>query len=416
MIDVSEKIVVERVSPDEKDAFFGYYDISPESPDGTRVLLNLPPFADHMPSEEDELEIGFVDADGMFVTIDKTTAWNFQEGCRLQWLNNDEIIYNKRADGEIISCVYNCIHKKMVKEYSAPVYSVDRMGKNALSYNFFRCRYSYAHTENSELTDYKQDGVILLDLVTGKTSLVVSLEMLAKQVDALNARNWVEHAVFSPSGEKFFFFHRWETKGSGFFSRFCVSDLQGNVTILLDSGACSHSGWKNENTVSAWARIPNKINSIQKNGFLQKTGLWSLAVKVYHKIVKKAELRQKITNESYVLFDVNSGTNYKIDNSEFTIDGHETWSRNERYMLTDTYPNEKSDRYLLLYDFEKKIVYKLGLFHSFPEVQTKEFIEIPGIRCDLHPKWSYAEKNIYFDSTHEGYRGLYRINISTLSD
>ena len=413
MVDVSKTVKVERVSGEGIPSFFGYYDISPESPYGDKVLYNIPPFTDRMPEMGDELIVGFTVDNVQFNEIGRTAAWNYQEGCRLQWLDNERIIYNIIEDGKIKSAIYDIEDKRVDKKYEYPVYSVDRKNLKAISYNLYRSRYSYPHTRDKEETDYDSDGIFLLDLESGKADLIISLKSLSDQKVAKNT--WVEHAVFNPSGDKFFFFHRGEIETGGFFTRFCVSDLEGNIKVLLDSGMCSHSGWMDDNKVTSWARIPSRINSLQKSGFLQKSGLWKIAAGIYHAVVKKPEMRQKITNEAYVVFDTESLENYKIENKEFVRDGHETWSHDGRYMLTDTYPDEDSCRHLMLYDYREDIVYYLGKFHSYPEIGTEAYENIPGIRCDLHPKWSFGEKYVYFDSTHEGYRGLYRIDISGIT-
>ncbi|MBO4356000.1 MAG: hypothetical protein J5850_04020, partial [Clostridia bacterium] len=95
---------------------------------------------------------------------------------------------------------------------------------------------------------------------------------------------------------------------------------------------------------------------------------------------------------------------------------HCTWSKNMRYMLTDTYPDAEKRRSLLLYDEKNDEIYQLGEFYSYPKEMEKnnQKWNISSLRCDLHPKWTEGEKYIYFDSVHEGYRGLYRIDISDI--
>ena len=114
---ILDKVSTYRAAYGDSNYFFGYYDVSPESPDGARILACRAKFIDHMPSANDELEIGYLDrnvcseaenfgekkhiAEDGFSILDTTTSWNFQEGCRLQWLDNYRAIYNSRyMDGE----------------------------------------------------------------------------------------------------------------------------------------------------------------------------------------------------------------------------------------------------------------------------------------------------------------------------
>lgn len=414
MIDMSDKISVERVSPSDKHCFFGYYDISPESPDGKKILLNIAPFNDHMPSDRDRLTVAYIDEVGDLIEIASTVAWNFQEGCRAQWLDDNEIIYNVINGGHIESEVYSLSENKVKIRYKRPIYSVNNAMQKATSYNLYRSRYCYPHEKELEMTDYNKDGIFVLDLRSGKSELVISLANLAKSVGADPDKTWVEHVVFNNDGNMFYFFHRWEPASGGFLSRFCVSDLSGNVTVLLDSGMCSHAGWFGNGHITVWARKATGLNSFQKNSILQKTGLWRFAVNIYHAMVKKPELRQKFTNEAYLTISTKDASVIKIDNREFISDGHESWSTDMRWMLTDTYPDDQNMRSLVLYDSKTDSVYLLGRFISYPEVGSNTYADIPGIRCDLHPKWSFREEYIYFDSTHEGYRALYRANVSEI--
>ena len=37
---------------------------------------------------------------------------------------------------------------------------------------------------------------------------------------------------------------------------------------------------------------------------------------------------------------------------------------------------------------------------------------ITDVRCDLHPRWNRKGNAITFDSTHEGFRGIYRVELT----
>jgi Tol biopolymer transport system component len=89
-----------------------------------------------------------------------------------------------------------------------------------------------------------------------------------------------------------------------------------------------------------------------------------------------------------------------IDPEFFTADGHCSYSPDLRWLLYDSYPIS-GYRNLYLYSLEYQHGRRLGGFYSDPRSDG-------DIRCDLHPRWSRSGQTITFDSTHEGYRGIYR--------
>ena len=419
MVLYKDELNVERISPENKHFFFGYYDISPESPDGKHILACNPPFIDRMPSIGDYLRIGYFESgSNEFNCVGRTTAWNYQEGCRLQWISNTQFIYNVRTDSGFGSEVYDIIEKQIVKVFKYPVYSVSKESFLATSYGFVNNKYNYPHTNDEEKSNTYGDGVYILNLQTGEYKLTIPLISLVSITKTEHCKNWVEYCSFDPTGHRFFIYHRWNDNHGDAGTHLCVGDVDGNIKTLLISRSISHAGWKGSNQITAWCRVPSAINAIQRSRTVSKSFLFKFAKRIYHALVKSPSMRQKITNDAYVTFNVDSGERAKIDNEAFVSDGHCTWNRNTRYMLTDTYPDENKMRNLLLFDEQKNEVYHLGSYYSYPRDMEKanQGWNVSGMRCDLHPKWTEKEQFIYFDSVHEGFRGLYRIDVSSITN
>ena len=92
--------------------FFGFHDVCPWSASGIRLLTH------RVESDRDRrlgdnsrprhCEVGFLDChnDYTFHCLGTTTAWNWQEGARLQWVGDHCAIWNDFRDGELVSTQY----------------------------------------------------------------------------------------------------------------------------------------------------------------------------------------------------------------------------------------------------------------------------------------------------------------------
>ncbi len=91
--------------------FFGFHDVTPFSQDETKIIVGKVPFDLRMPKAGEGMAIGYLDLKngkiGEFHQLATTYAWNWHKGCRLQWLNEKEIIFNNAENGKIISTIIN---------------------------------------------------------------------------------------------------------------------------------------------------------------------------------------------------------------------------------------------------------------------------------------------------------------------
>jgi Tol biopolymer transport system component len=84
-------------------------------------------------------------------------------------------------------------------------------------------------------------------------------------------------------------------------------------------------------------------------------------------------------------------------------DGHPSVYGNN--ILFDTYPNKSRMKKLLLFDVSSSELRELGEFYE-------SFDFYAETRCDLHPRFSFDGKKVFFDSVHEGKRGLYMLELN----
>ena len=104
---------------------------------------------------------------------------------------------------------------------------------------------------------------------------------------------------------------------------------------------------------------------------------------------------------AHVLFTVGQRNYKRLGNGLLDYDGHGTFSPDQKWMVTDTYPSSgMNEQKIYLMDMETELVKSLGRF-----VEPSEF---NGFwRCDIHCRWSPKGDIIGFNSTMSGSRQVY---------
>ncbi|WP_456324761.1 hypothetical protein [Desulfonauticus submarinus] len=422
---LNKKFAIEQVTPFGRHHFFGYYDVSPWSNSETKILTLEVDFLGRTPEKDDIAGIGIVDLRTKKIEIiGQTKVWNWQQGARLQWLGPDFekfIIYNDRSNNQFISIILDTETGKK-ETLPLPIYSINQKGDLAVTLNFarlqkFREGYGYEGGSSYGLDKKapEDDGIYLLNLKTKEKKLIVSLKELFEfnySPIMENSFHWVNHLMFSPSGEKFIFFHRFYLKDGGLYTRLFEYNLKTKgLKLLLESDKASHFSWKNDNEIIVWARMPNKISSFRKNSTVFR-GFLKIALPVYHLLVpEKTKLNQKLTNDSYLLINTETKEIRKIGQEIFKQDGHCSISKDEKWMLTDTYSDKNHYRHLFIYNLENKEFIEVGKFYSLPDKRfnVKSDWDISGMRTDLHPRFSKKADKICIDSVHSGTRQIFII-------
>ena len=367
-----------------KQHYFGYNDNCPWDPSGRYLLALECPVIHRPPRVRDGVDIGIIDLENgnTFKKIGRSRAWNWQQGCRLQWLpgREGEIIYNDRRRRKLLSVIQN-VETGKERTLPMPIYAVSHDGRTALTFNFARlhrlrpsCGYigvtDPTETENAP----DRDGVFRLDLETGEAELIISLGRLwelSHRASMEGRQHWVNHLQFNPDDSRFSFIHRWQRDRRGWWSRLFTSNLEGEeLRLLINDDMVSHSDWLDPGNLLAWARMPG-------------------------------------TGDRFYVFIDQTDKKASIDPEKLPVDGHCRYSPDRRWILTDTYPDAAGRRFLLLYNVEDDETQVLGEFASSRAMQG-------AIRCDLHPRWNRDGTQICIDSSHEGTRQMYVIDVADI--
>jgi hypothetical protein len=368
--------------------WFGYYDKLQFDPT-SRYALGMEGSIEHrLPTADDHVRLGLVDTeDGdRWTELGVGHAWSWHQGCMLQWLpgSKTDVIYNDRVDGQFVSHILN-VRTGKKRTLPMPVYCVSPDARWGLVNDFrrsfaMRPETGYAGLEDPHSAELapEKSGIWRMDLSTGKHELILSLAEVVKipRPDGYsrNAKHYFDHLLFAPDGKRFIFFQRWrgEAEGRGFATRMLSADANGkNVRVLDPYGKTSHYIWRDGKTLLVWMVHPS-------NG--------------------AAFYLMKEPDASVKLFAPEA----------MAKNGHPSFFRNGRWVVSDTSPDEQRIQHSYLYDTETGRKHNIGHFYSPPEYA--------GFwRCDTTPRVSPDGKKVIVDSPHgRNGRQMYLIDVSTI--
>lgn len=373
--------------------WFGYYDKWQIDPTGRFALGCRVGFEGRSPKETDKLEIGLIDLenDNHWKKIGESGAWSWQQSCMLQWIpgSSEKAIWNDMENGQYVSRIYD-VRNETTRTLPRPIYAIAPNGVFAVGTAFNRIQnlrpgYGYAGVPDPFQSVKAPDeiGLYTMNLKTGRAKDLLGLADLAAIPhlgnDVSDNWHWFNHLLVSPDSKRILFLHRWRPEilenqvmaRTGFITRMITVDTRGKDLYVADpSGNSSHFVWRDPNHIFVWTRPIGK-----------QAGFWLIRDKT-----EEMELIGKEAMHS---------------------NGHNTYvpHTNEEWVLNDTYPDKARNITLYLYHIpsDQKVV--LGKFHS-PEQFVGEW------RCDLHPRCDQQGRRVFFDSTHEGSRQMYYLDIS----
>lgn len=359
--------------------FYGYYDKSPWNSNGNAYLCHR--IIDKNSVEMALLKIG----DSIPLIIGRTNTWTYQQGAMLQWLpgSHDNIVVYNTVQASKLGCCMHEIEKDRNRFLPWPVQALHPKGHCAISFNYTRLmmmnpEYGYeqfACNFSPSMPD-SEDGLWRVDLYSGVAELIVSIEGLldeSHRACMLNANHGVNHVIFSPSGKRFVFIHRWLTPKYNRYSRLYVMNFPNSgLKLLLDADYVSHYCWLDDDRILTYAAT-------------------SAEGKRYYQI------------------NVNDGNVQTIGKDSFDIygDGHPSLSPDGRWIVTDTYPDAARIRRLLLWNLSEEYLVEVGRFYSPVSFENEQ-------RCDLHPRWHPKEPLLSIDSAHEGVRRTYVLDVRSI--
>jgi len=378
---------IRRVNGPEGHNWFGYYDMPCWDASGRYLLFLNADFADRPPTADDVARVCVADLEtDLWQIVAETRAWNWQQGAMLRWLptpSGREILYNDRLDDRFVAVKLD-IDTGQCQIVGRATSDVGQGGEWALALNFARIAqtrpgYGYAGLADPFAGELRpeQDGLWAYRLANGQERLIVSMaqayEVMGSPGEIAPCKMWFNHTLLNPSETWAAFLVRWSwPESSRWQTMMCVVQPDGaGLKPLLVDGMVSHFDWRDDDTILAWTRIGQG-------------------------------------GEHFHEIDIHSGQWQVVGERALTQDGHCSYSRNGRWILTDTYPD--------LVTYERTL--KMHLPDEDRDVVVGRYLSPPPyvgeIRCDLHPRWRDDDIVICFDSVHEGSRQVYVVDTPEL--
>ena len=226
---------VTQLTTGPKHHFFGYIGhvrTIPWNASGRYIAALQTSFQDRMPKPEDAAEIILIDTQNgnAIEVIERTHAWNIQQGTMLYWNPQQaetQFFFNDRdpKTGKVFAVLYDIAKRQRVREFRlerTPVGNsgVAHTGGWFCGINYGRLArlrpvtgYPDAFDWTSGVKHPSDDGVFKISASTGEAHLLVSFQQLA---DALRPKHpavdkhelFINHTLWNRDGDRLFFFVR----------------------------------------------------------------------------------------------------------------------------------------------------------------------------------------------------------------
>ena len=266
LLDDSEvRFEVRQITSGPKHHLFGYIGHALTIPwnQGGRYILSLRvDFYKRMPREGESADIVIIDIrnNNEVIVLDKTLAWNLQQGTMLYWNPNEpgtQFFFNDLdpGTGAVFTVLYDITTRKRIREYRFGNESIANGGVAPGGKYFAGINYgkisrlreiiSYAGAKSSKRdgpANPDDDGLFKVDIATGKRELLVSYKTLEKFLKINPAEQYpiyVHHTLWNRNSDRILFVvrgggnkkhkNKWPNVG-------CVIRSDGSHLGLVDYG------------------------------------------------------------------------------------------------------------------------------------------------------------------------------------
>lgn len=428
---------IEKVFETESNEFsewFGYYNYDTLNYNQTKMLCNRAKFDGIKPDKNLSIDLGYYDLiSGKWHYIDTTDTWNWQQGALLQWIpnsnNEDCVVYNCSRNGHCCARKYNLV-TGVYDNIDWSIYGVTQNGSKSISLEMERsyfCRaYHYMSVENLQWEGriVDADGIFEVDLTNNTRKRIISIHDIINldfRQDFDKCKHWVEHIMISPSGKRICFLHRFSPLDNvlKYQTRLCVADLDGkNLEVISgwETYQWSHFAWKSDDEFVIYTQTPYKYThrgSLKELIFRSPWRISAIAVSLFYAATSRLPyqisklVHGKRHHYQYYSYDIKNSRfelNGCYENNMLNIDGHPSFTKDGRYMITDSYPDNKQMQRLIIFDtLTKKSIVLAKFFANYHKNPAS---------CDLHPKLSINNNYLVVDSAYDSKHHMFMFKLN----
>jgi hypothetical protein len=226
---------VEQITFGPQNHFFGYIghvQTIPWNKSGRYIVSLEVPFRDHMPAPTDAAVINLIDTKDNYklIPVDKTYAWNFQQGTMLYWnpeAPETQFFFNDRdtSKNHIFVVLYDIEKRKRIREFKfddTPIGNsgVAQNGGYFLGINYGRLArlrtvtgYPGAFDWTTGIQAPDNDGVFLVNVNSGEKKLLVSYKQLSEVIKhqvpaAAKDELFINHTLWNREDDLIYFYLR----------------------------------------------------------------------------------------------------------------------------------------------------------------------------------------------------------------
>ena len=444
----TKECIIERITDGPKHHLFGFHDIIISNKADTKYLclevdtMNRPP----LPGEL--FGVGYVEG-GQFIKVGETTALNYPQGARQQWVADTDLFTVNNRVGDVWGTdLYDSTSKKLLDRFPATTHMLSKDGKYAYGLDYARLYrlggYGYAGLIdlNADNPTPTNSGITVMDIKTKEVKLLVSVSQVAEcdsngKVSEIG-HHYLTHLCVSPDSSRIAFLHRFPLADGGECTRLMSIGADGSNLRCLAQGFLSHFDWKDDNHIYIFGRANSSLESFRNNPILA-IPIVATSMKLAKKTIKLFIGKNKsivAKSNSFMMVEDKDNTGViPFAKDIIPVDGHPmTNPIYNEWCINDTYPDNDGYRDLMLYNFHSNERINLGRFHMImdrPDMTLKQQFLMgvdlsqmsneeeyaftrSGLHCDLHPRWNSKGDKAFFDSIHEGTRQLYYVNVKDI--